>query len=151
MKPAEHVRKRHQKYLVAILIACMQGPRSPVVRAKRIHITLNDLYGALVRFDQIFDIGPTLIHDNQLRIGAMEKYVGHDRLPVRTHVKHRAAVFTNGERVIKLTGDSQPSGKVELPRGKRGEMISGGPSKAFGSNARNGGALMFPFGASFTA
>src|SRR5258706_16426561 len=81
----------------------------------------------------------------------MEKYVGHDRLHGRAYVKHCAAVFTNGERVIKLTGDSQPSCKFVSPRGARGEMTSGAPSKAFGSSARNCGALLFSFGAPFKA
>src|ERR1700681_2312623 len=80
MKPTKHVREGHNEYLVAILVADMQGPRAPVHRSDALHELLNDSGSPLMSFNEILDLDSTRIHHDMIRVGTMKKYVGHDRL-----------------------------------------------------------------------
>jgi hypothetical protein len=61
MCSAEHVRERHQEDVVAVFIAHMYGPGTPVVGRATVDELLDDLLSALVCLDQIIDVTSVLV------------------------------------------------------------------------------------------
>src|SRR3984893_1419541 len=84
MQPAKYAGERHQEKLLALLVARMQAPGPPVVRAVAVHERTDDALRAQVRLGQVLGVDSARIQDELIRIGAMEIDVRHGRLRQRT-------------------------------------------------------------------
>src|SRR3982074_3097386 len=84
MQPAKHAGERHQEKLLALLVARMQAPGPPIVRALAVHERPADALRALMRLGQVLDGDSARIQDELIRIGAMEIDMRHGRLRHRT-------------------------------------------------------------------
>src|SRR5215831_16244977 len=78
---AEHESEGHNEELVALIVADMQDPVTPILEAARVGEGLHDTGRMIARLSKILHYGAAAIDENLLGIGAVEIHLGHVRLP----------------------------------------------------------------------
>src|SRR5262245_26404733 len=81
MRFAEHESEGHNEELIALIVADMQDPVTPILEAALIGEGLHDTCSMVARLSEVAHCGAALIEENLLRVGAVEKYLGHVRSP----------------------------------------------------------------------
>ena len=74
---AEHEGKGHNEELIALIVADMQDPVTPIIEAALVGEGLHDAGRMIARLSEIVHHGTAVIDENFLRIGAVEVYLGH--------------------------------------------------------------------------
>src|SRR5262245_44621228 len=78
---AEYESERHNEELIALVVADMQDPVTPILEAALIGEGLHDTCSMVVRLSEVVHYGTALIEEHLPRVGAVEKYLGHVRSP----------------------------------------------------------------------
>jgi hypothetical protein len=81
MGPAEHEGEGHNEEFVALIVADMQDPVTPIIEAELVGEGLHDTGRTIARLSKIVHYGAAAIDENLLRVGTVEKYLGHVQLP----------------------------------------------------------------------
>src|ERR1700756_3942011 len=74
---AEHESKGHNEELIALVVADMQDPVTPILEATLVGEGLHKAGRMIARLSEIIHNGAVVIEENLLRVGAVEKYLGH--------------------------------------------------------------------------
>src|SRR5262249_24412913 len=77
MRATQHIGKRHQENVFAVLVADMHRPGTPVIRRLARYELAHDRLGALMRLHQILDFAAIIIEQHPLAAGTVKKDVGH--------------------------------------------------------------------------
>ena len=81
MRPAEHEGEGHNEEFVALIVADMQDPVTPILEAELVGEGLHDTGRTIARLSKIVHYGAAAIDENLLRVGTVEIYLGHVQLP----------------------------------------------------------------------
>src|SRR5271165_2248438 len=89
----QHESERHNEELIALIVAGMQNPVTPVFEVTLAGKGLHDAGRAIARLSKIVHYGTAVVDENLLRVGAMEIYTGHVQLlsPVMVQPPHFVA------------------------------------------------------------
>jgi hypothetical protein len=82
MRLAEHESEGDKEELIALIVANMQDPVTPILEAALVGEGLHDTGRTIARFSQILHYGAAPIDENLRRVGAMEIQLGHVRPPL---------------------------------------------------------------------
>jgi hypothetical protein len=82
MRLAEHENEGDNEELIALIVADMQDPVTPILEAALVGEGLHDTGRIVARFSQTVHHGAALIDKNLLRVGAMKIQLGHVRPPL---------------------------------------------------------------------
>jgi hypothetical protein len=77
MRLAEHESEGQNEELIALTIADMQNPVTPILKAVLVGEGLHDAGRMIARLNEIVDHGAAVIDEYLPRIGAVEIYLGH--------------------------------------------------------------------------
>jgi hypothetical protein len=83
---AEHESEGHNEELIALIVADMQDPVTPILKAALVGEGLHDAGRMIARLNEIVDHGAALIEENLLRVGAVEIYLSHFQPPLNGRV-----------------------------------------------------------------
>src|SRR5215472_15933498 len=83
IRPAEHGGEGHNEELIALVVAGMQDPVTPILKAALIGEGSHDTYRMIAGLSKIVHYGAAVfaINENLLRIGAEKIYLGHVQPP----------------------------------------------------------------------
>jgi hypothetical protein len=79
MRLAEYENEGNNEELIALIVADMQDPVTPILEAALVGEGLHDPSRIIARFSQTVHHGAALIDENLLRVGAMKIQLGHVR------------------------------------------------------------------------
>src|SRR5260370_39554348 len=82
MRLAEHESEGHNEELIALVVADVQDPVTPIREAAFVGEGSHDSGRMIVRLSKIVHHGAAVIDENLLGVGAMEIYLGHVRPPL---------------------------------------------------------------------
>jgi hypothetical protein len=85
---AEHTNEGHNEELIALVVADMQDPVTPILEAALPGEELHDAGRVIARLSKIVDHGAATIDENLLRVRAVEIYLGHVQPPSNATVRH---------------------------------------------------------------
>jgi hypothetical protein len=77
MRLAEHESEGHNEELIALIVADMQDPVTPILEAALVGEGLHDAGRMIARLNEIVHYGAAVIDEYLPRIGAVEIYLGH--------------------------------------------------------------------------
>jgi hypothetical protein len=81
MRLAKHESERDNEELVALIVADMQDPVTPILEAALVGEGLHDTGRVVTRFSKIINHGAETIDENLLRVGAVKIDLGHVQSP----------------------------------------------------------------------
>jgi hypothetical protein len=93
MRLAEHEREGHNEELIALIVADMQDPVTPILKRALIGERLHDAGRVIVRLSKIVHHGAAAIDENVLGVGAMEIDLGHVQPPSNGTRSREISVF----------------------------------------------------------
>jgi hypothetical protein len=73
MQPAEHETEGQNEARIALTVADMQNPVTPILKAALVGEGLHDAGRMIAHLNQIVDHGAAVIEENLLRVGAEER------------------------------------------------------------------------------
>src|SRR5262249_2135376 len=99
MRPAEHEGEGHNEEFVALIVADMQDPVTPILEIELVGEGLHDTGRTIARLSKIVHFGAAVIaiDKNFLFVGAEKIYQGHVQLP------------SNGASKYEISGSQVPS------------------------------------------
>jgi hypothetical protein len=77
MRLAEYESEGQNEELIALTVADMQNPVTPILKAALVGEGLHDAGRMIARLNEIADHRAAVIEENLLRVGAVEIYLGH--------------------------------------------------------------------------
>src|ERR1700752_3108717 len=80
MRLAEHESEGHDEELIALVVADMQDPVTPILEAALVGEGLHEAGRMIARLSEIVHPGAVVIEENLLRVGAVEIYLSHVHL-----------------------------------------------------------------------
>jgi hypothetical protein len=95
MRLIEHESEGNNEELIALIVADMQDPVPPILKAALVGEGLHDAGRMIARLNQIVHHGAAVIEENLLRVGAVEKYLGHFQPPSDGRVANRSALLAS--------------------------------------------------------
>src|SRR5215813_12213168 len=78
---AEHESEGHNEELIALIVADMQDPVTPILEAALVGEGLHDTGRMIARLSKIVHHGAAAIDENLLRIGTVKIDLGHVQTP----------------------------------------------------------------------
>src|SRR5262245_4515786 len=81
MRLAKYEDERDNEEFIALIVADMQNPVTPVLEAALVGEGLHEAGRMIARLSEIVHHGAVMIEENLLRVGAMEKYLCHVQPP----------------------------------------------------------------------
>jgi hypothetical protein len=93
---AEHANEGHNEELIALVVAGMQDPVTPIFEAALAGKELHDAGRVIARLSKIVDHGAAAIDENLLRVRAVEIYLGHVQPPSNATVPHDTGALDGG-------------------------------------------------------
>ena len=81
MRLAEHESEGHNEELIALIVADMQNPVTPILEAALVSERLHDTGRMIARLNEVVHHSAAVIDENLLRVGAMEIDLGLVQLP----------------------------------------------------------------------
>src|SRR5262245_26385933 len=81
MRLAEHESEGHNEELIALIVADVQDPVTPILKAALVGKGLHDAGRVIARLGKVVHHSAVMIHENLLRVGAVEIYLGHVQPP----------------------------------------------------------------------
>src|ERR1700742_1530801 len=77
MRLAEHESERHDEELIALIVADMQDPVTPILKVALVGDGLHEVGRMIARLSEIVHHDAAVIEENLLRVGPVEVYLGH--------------------------------------------------------------------------
>jgi hypothetical protein len=90
---AEHESEGHNEELIALVVADMQDPVTPILEAALAGEGLHDTGRVIARLSKIVHHGAAAINENLLRVRAVEIYLRHVQPPSNATVRHDTSAF----------------------------------------------------------
>jgi hypothetical protein len=81
MRLAKHEDERDNEELIALVVADMQDPVTPILEAALVGEGLHEAGRMIARLSEIVHHGAEVIEEYLLRVGAVEIYLGHVQSP----------------------------------------------------------------------
>jgi len=81
MELAEHESEGHYEELVALVVAGMQDPVTPILKAALVGEGLHEAGRMITRLSEVVHYNAAVVDENLLRIGTVEKDLGHVQFP----------------------------------------------------------------------
>jgi hypothetical protein len=99
MRLAEHEREGHDEELIALIVADMQNPVTPILQAALVGKGLHDAGRMIARLDKVVHHGAAVIEEYLPRIGAVEIYLSHFQPPSDGRAANRSALLLSSSSV----------------------------------------------------
>src|ERR1700740_2568159 len=81
MRLAEHENEGHNEELIALIVADMQDPVTPILEVAFVSEGLHDAGRMIPRFGEVVHQSATMVDEYLLRVGAVEIYLRHVEPP----------------------------------------------------------------------
>src|SRR5262245_57623860 len=81
MRPAEYESEGDNEELIALIVADMKDPVTPILETALVGEGLHDAGRVIARLGKVIHHGAVVIDENLLRVGAVEIYLSHVQPP----------------------------------------------------------------------